>query len=287
MRLLLTICLFAIHYPILSQGPIDGFFKGQGNADVAVGFGVNRSSKYTGSPDSIYNMNYSAQQFNLFGQYGITDYLDIIASLPFVFGKSENKFQDLGLHFKYRPVKKSWNNNNWTLLFSSGFVFPASNYQADVSGALGRREKKIPFRLINQLKLNNGLFFNLTGAYFLRLDKLSTKQLIDYEMIQPTFNSQQPSDYYSIMARIGWGTTHHFIETYALYQNTISGIDYRFGIEQPIQLYEVDFLKVGGTYYYGGKDNGVALNISYIPGLRRNIGNIIYAGVSFILKYRK
>ena len=287
MRSRLTIFLIFSSFITLSQGPVDGFFKGQGNADIAVGFGINQSSKYNGSPDSLYNLPYSAQQFNIFGQYGITDNLDVIGSLPFVFGKSENKFQDLGLHLKYRPVNKSWNNNNWSLIFSSGFTFPASNYEADVSGALGRREKKIPFRFINQLKLKNGLFFNITGAYFLRIDKISNIKLSNYKETEPSFNIQQPSDHCSIMTRLGWATTHHFVEVYALYQNTLGGIDYRFGIEQPIQLYEVDFLKVGGTYYYGGKENGVALNLSYVPALRRNIGNIVFAGVSFVLKYRK
>lgn len=287
MKLLVNIIWIISPLFIFSQGPIDGFFKGKGNADIAVGFGINRSTNYTGHPDSLYNLSYSAQQFNVFGQYGISDNFDAIVSLPFVFGATENKFQDLGLHLKYGIIDKSWNNTKWTSLVAGGVSFPASDYQADVSGALGRREKKIPLRLVNQLKMNNGVFLNLTASYFIRFDKVDQNSLSEYQDENPDFNPQQPSNHYSIMSRIGWASEHNFIEAFVRYQNTLDGIDYQFGIIQPIQLYEVDFLKIGTTYYYGGKENGIAVNLSYIPGLKRNIGNIVFAGVSFILKYRK
>lgn len=269
-----------------AQGPIDGFFKGKGNADFAIGLGINRSNQYTGQIDSIYDQSYGAEQIGVFGQYGITDNLDAVLSVPFVFGESENKFQDLGLHLKYRPFNREWANNEFTSIVSGGISFPASDYQADVSGALGRREKKIPFRLINQIKFSSGLFLNLTAAYFIRFDRVDETVLSDYQSINPAFEIQQPSGNYSLLLRGGWASSHNFIELFAEYQNTLGGIDFVSGITQPIQLYEVDFLKIGGTYYYGGTDNGVAVNVAYIPAFRRNVGNIIFAGVSFILKYR-
>lgn len=287
MKLLLNIIWIISSLLVFSQGPIDGFFKGKGNADIALGFGINRSTNYTGHPDSLYNLGYSAQQFNLFGQYGITDNFDAIISLPFVFGSTENKFQDLGLHLKYRFINKSTNSIKWTSLVAAGVSFPASDYQADVSGALGRREKKVPFRLVNQVKLENGVFLNLTASYFIRFDKVDLGVLSEYQDNHPEFELQQPSNHFSIMSRIGWASEHNFIEAFVRYQNTLGGIDYQFGAIQPIQLYEVDFMKVGATYYYGGKENGVAVNLSYIPGLKRNIGNIVFAGVSFILKHRE
>lgn len=282
----LLIAFFIISTTSFAQGPIDGFFKGEGNGDFAIGLGINRSNQYTGHPDSLYSESYGAQQLGVFGQYGITDNLDAVLSIPFVFGESENKFQDLGIYLKFRPVNHKWKDNEWSTLLSGGITFPASDYQADVSGALGRREKKIPFRLINQVKFNSGLFLNLTAAYFIRFDKIDDTILSNYQEIRPSFNPQQPSDHYSLLLRGGWASLHNFIEVFAEYQNTLGGIDFVTGIKQPIQLYEVDYLKLGGTYYYGGKENGVAVNLAYIPAMRRNIGNIIYVGVSFILKYR-
>lgn len=140
MRLLIT--FFFVSTIALSQGPIDGFFKGKDNADFAIGFGLNRSNQYTGQPGSLYNESYGAQQLGIFGQYGITDNLDAVLSIPFVFGEPENKFQDLGIHLKFRPFNYQWNDNEWSTILSGGITFPASDYQADVSGALGRREKK-------------------------------------------------------------------------------------------------------------------------------------------------
>ncbi len=284
MRLL---CMFLIISALsYSQGPIDGFFKGEGNADFAIGLGFNRSNDYTGGPDSTYRQSYGAEQIGIFGQYGISNNLDAVISVPFVFGQSENKFQDLGIHLKFRPFNYKWGNNECAIIASGGVSFPASDYQADVSGALGRREKKVPFRFITQAKFNSGLFINFTGAYFIRFDQIENTILTEYQEIQPSFNPQQPSDHFSIMLRGGWASSHNFIEIFAEYQNTLGGIDYKTGINQPIQLYEVDFLKIGGTYYYGGENNGIAINTAFIPSLRRNIGNIFFAGVSFILKYR-
>ena len=54
---------------------------------------------------------------------------------------------------------------------------------------------------------------------------------------------------------------------------------------KPSQLYGVDFLKIGGTYYFGMQENGIAINASYIPAFRRNIGNIVSIGFSFIIKH--
>lgn len=284
MRLLLLSLIISMS--CLSQGPIDGFFKGEGNADFALGLGVNRSNDYTGHPDSLYNLSYGAEQLGIFGQYGITDNFDAVLSIPFVFGQSENKFQDFGLHLKFRPLNEHWGNTEWSSILSGGISFPASDYKADISGALGRREKKIPFRLINQINFNSGVFLNLTGAYFIRFDQVEDSILLIYQEVNPTFNTRQPSDHYSILLRSGWASTLNFIELFIEYQNTLGGIDFIKGINQPVQLYEVDFLKVGGTYYYGGEENGIAVNFAYIPALRRNIGNIVYAGVSFILKYR-
>lgn len=285
MRSIILFCLVSSFG--FSQGPIDGFFKGKGNADIAVGMGVNRSTNYTGHPDSLYDQSYGAEQVGLFAQYGITANLDAVFSLPFVFGAGENKFQDMGLHVKYRPLKINWNKNEWSTLFAGGVSFPASDYQADISGALGRRTKKIPLRMISQVKLSNGLFFNITGSYFIRFDRVKESVLTEYQTLHPSHKISQPFDHYSLMSRIGYAGNHNFVELFVQYQNTLDGIDFKQGVEQPIQLYEVDYLKVGGTYYYGKQENGVAVNIAYIPGLRRNIGNIIYAGVSFILKYRE
>jgi hypothetical protein len=279
--------LFFITVPIsFSQGPIDGYLKGKGNLDVAIGMSFSRAKNYYGANNQAFDLPYSVEMLSLFAQYGLGDKIDMVFSLPFIFGKEENKFQDLGLHLKYKPFEINFNNGaNWSQLFSAGFSFPASNYRPDVTGALGQRAKRIPLRFISQLKLENGLFFNFTGAYHFRLDKVSQETALMVIEENPDFNIQPPANHYSLVGRIGLATSKHFVEIFTEYQKTLGGVDFEEGVVKPSQLYGVDFLKIGGTYYFGMAENGIAVNASYIPALRRNIGNIVSVGISFIIKH--
>lgn len=283
-----TLILFlvvSLHF--LAQGPIDGFLKGKDNLDVAIGMSFNQSSEFYGVDNQTYNLPYSAQMLNLFAQYGISKKVDFVFSLPFVFGKEERKFQDLGVHLKYKPFEINFKNGaNWSHIFAAGFVFPASNYRPDVTGALGQRAKRIPLRYISQLKFNNGLFLNVTSAYHFRLDEVSQETAAMILEENPDFNLRSPSNHYSIVGRIGLATAKHFIEFFGEYQKTLGGVDFEEGVVKPAQLYQVDYLKLGGTYYFGMEENGIAINASYIPLKRRNIGNIISVGVSFIVKHK-
>lgn len=280
------LCLF----PLLTfaQGPVDGFFKGKDNADIAVGLGTNHSSSYTGQPDSTYNFPFSNTQLSLFAQYGLTDNLDAVFNIPFVFGSEENKFQDMRLHLKYRALHIVKPHFNWSIIAAGGISFPASDYQPNVSGAVGRREKKAPLQLITQLKLKNGLFFNLTGTYNLRWDEIDPALYPALQSANSDLLERTPQDYYEWLGRIGLARKKHFFELFLHFQKSRGGINFKQGETQPAQLFAVDFLKLGGTYYFGERENGLALNVSYIlPQKRRNIGNIVFAGVSFIIKHKK
>ncbi|MEX1190734.1 MAG: hypothetical protein WED10_11825 [Brumimicrobium sp.] len=272
---------------IYAQGPIDGYMKGKGNLDVAIGMNFSRSNTYYGANNQEFNLPYSADMFNTFAQYGLHDRLDFIFSLPFIFGGKEKKFQDLGLHLKYKAFELNFKNDaSWSNLFSAGVSFPASDYRPDVTGAIGQRAKRIPLRFISQLKFNNGFFFNFTSAYHFRFDEVSNETAIMVIEENPDFKIQAPNNHYSLVARIGLASTKHFVEFFGEYQKTLGGVNYEEGTVKPAQLYGVDFLKIGGTYYYGMKENGIAINASYIPLIRRNIGNIISVGVSFIIKHQ-
>lgn len=269
-----------------AQGPIDGYLKGKGNLDVAIGMSFSRAKDYYGANNQIFDLPYRAEMLSLFAQYGIGDKIDAVVSLPFIFGSEEKKFQDLGLHLKYKPLEFNFNNGaSWSQLISAGFSFPASDYRPDVTGALGQRAKRVPLRFISQLKFESGLFFNFTGAYHFRLDKVSQETVIMVIEENPDFEIQSPSNHYSLVGRVGLATSKHFVEFFAEYQKTLGGVDYEEGVVKPSQLYGVDFLKVGGTYYFGMQENGIAVNASYIPAFRRNIGNIVSVGISFIIKH--
>lgn len=269
-----------------AQGPIDGFMKGEGNLDGAIGFNVQQSNRYYGANAEEFNLNYQANLLGFFAQYGLTDYLDAVVSLPFIFASAENKFQDMGLFLKGRPIHyKTEKHFEFSTLVSAGYTFPASDYQPDVTGALGQRAQTLPLRGILQAKFPVGIFINGTATYNFRRDALDP-QVSEEAKEGLTAEELIPSDFMNSMLRIGWATNKHFMELFIERQRTFGGVDFKKGEVRPPQLYGVDFTKIGGTYYYDVGANGIAVNASYILN-GRNIGNIISVGVSFILKYRK
>jgi hypothetical protein len=270
---------------LFAQGPIDGYLKGEGNLDMAIGMNFSRSKNYFGVDNEVYNLPYSANMFSVFAQYGITDKLDAVATIPFIFGQFENKFQDMGLFLKYRPIYKEFNKKGKIgTILSTGYTFPMSDYTPDVTGALGQRAQIFPFRLVTQLEFYKGFFLNLTGTYNARVDKLSPETITNTLVLNPDFVMDAPANSAVFLMRAGMATTRHFFEVIMEYQKTYGGVDFVPEVVQPSQLYGVDYFKIGGTYYYGFDTNGIAFNASYIPS-GRNIGNIFSASISFILKF--
>lgn len=267
------------------QGPIDGFMKGEGNLDSAIGLTLQRSNNYYGSLNQEFDLNYQANLLGFFAQYGLTDYLDAVVALPFIFGTAENKFQDMGLFLKVRPFHYTTDQHlEFNSILSAGYTFPASDYKPDVTGALGQRAQTIPLRGIIQTKLPSGFFINGTATYSFRRDILSSS--VTDEAIQGLSEEQLiPSNYKTFMIRLGFATKKHFTEVFIESQTTLGGVDFVLDEVRPPQLYGVDYTKIGGTYYYDVGTNGIAFNISYILS-GRNIGNILSIGVSFIFKSR-
>lgn len=270
----------------IGQGPIDGFMKGEGNLDGALGFTVQQSNNYYGASNQEFDLNYQANLLGFFAQYGLTNYLDAVLSLPFIFGSSENKFQDMGLFLKGKPLQyKTEKHFEFSTLLSAGYTFPASDYKPDVTGALGQRAQTIPLRGIFQTKFSNGFFINGTATYNFRRDRLSPQ--VSEEATEGLTEEQLiPSNFIATMIRLGLATNKHFIELFLERQTTFGGVNFVEGEARPPQLYGVNFTKIGGTYYYDAGTNGIAINAAYILN-GRNIGNIISVGVSFIFKYRK
>ena len=283
-KILVIIIVFPLF--LIAQGPIDGYLKGEGNLDMAAGMNFSRSRDYYGTNNQVYQLPYSADMFSVFAQYGIKEKLDAVVTIPFIFGQFENKFQDMGLFLKYRPIYKEFNKKGkFGTLLSAGYTFPMSDYTPDATGALGQRAQIFPLRLVSQVEFYSGFFFNVTGTYNVRVDKLSEETITSMNALNPNFVLADPENSAVFLMRAGVATTHHFFEAILEYQKTFGGVDFVPGVVQPSQLYGVDYLKVGATYYYGFETNGIALNTSFIPR-GRNIGNILSISLSFIIKFK-
>ena len=80
----------------------------------------------------------SSQMLMYMPNYGITNNLNVMASVPYVWTKASqgtlhgvNGMQDLSIHVKWRPLIKSFGKNQFSLFAIGGFSTPLSNYVLD------------------------------------------------------------------------------------------------------------------------------------------------------------
>jgi len=77
----------------------------------------------------------STQALMYMPNYGITNNLNVMASVPYVWTKATQGtlhgmegFQDLSMYVKWRPLVKSFGKNQFSLFTVGGFTTPLSNY---------------------------------------------------------------------------------------------------------------------------------------------------------------
>jgi hypothetical protein len=80
----------------------------------------------------------STQALMYMPNYGITNNLNVMASVPYVWTKASqgtlhgvNGLQDLSVFVKWRPIVKSFGKNKFSLFAIGGFATPLSNYIVD------------------------------------------------------------------------------------------------------------------------------------------------------------
>ena len=80
----------------------------------------------------------SSQMLMYMPNYGITNDLNVMASVPYVWTKASqgtlqgvNGIQDLSVYVKWRPLVKSFGKNKFSLFAIGGFATPLSNYVID------------------------------------------------------------------------------------------------------------------------------------------------------------
>jgi len=224
----------------------------------------------------------------LFMEYGISNKVDAVLTLPFIVGNEEKNFQDMGLFVKYRPLYIPIKQKlKFGIILSTGCSFPISKYEPDVTGALGQRAIVIPIKMVSQLEFEKGGFINFTNTYNFRADKVTDATVEKIRQLNPTFQPSRPGNFITLLVKGGMALEHNYFDLYVEYQKTFGGINFEDNIVKPSQLYSVDYIKVGVGYFYAIDDHtGFSLGASYIPK-GENIGNIFSFSGSFIIKIYK
>mgnify|MGYP000515942105 CR=1 FL=1 len=256
MKVFFLTALLAFSLNSTAQGVVDGFFKGKGVLDLAAGLAFENASEYY----ALNKIEYGRSLFivNTFGEYGITDKWDAIASVPLINGK----LQDASLFTKYELVKFK----GLSIIPAVGISFPLSNYNTETSQAIGQRATNLQGKMVLQYKANSPWFIQAQATYQNTLDPVPHA--------------------YGWSTKIGYGKGKWYADLW--YDQQISTGDATFLGSIPYNTFRelgVDYQRIGGVVYYQFKPKfGISLAASRVVN-GRNIGEASIVGVSGVWKF--
>jgi hypothetical protein len=259
--------LFSIFYlsSAFSQSAIDGFLKGKNVLDLAFSASYQTADEYIGA-NGKFDYSRDLVIFNVFGEYGITDKLDVIATLPVINGK----LQDGAGYLKYKLVDLNISNQKLSLIPAIGFSGPLSNYQTQSGQAIGQRATQFHGHLVLQTTLPSGFYWQIQSAYHHALDPV-------------------PSSY-TVSSKLMFSRNKLYLDFWYEYQKGLGSITYT-SASVDFRTLTVDYQRVGGVVFYNLKNNwGSFLSASYIfAGLDTNLATTISLGVTkkIIFKSKK
>lgn len=284
LRQVLILFLF-IPFSASAQGPLDGYLKGKGVLDLAPSFSFNSARKFDGANNQTFDTPYRGSLLSLFGEYGVSEKFDLVATASVAFTENQSGLQDGGLYVKYRPFyEELGKTGRLGVLFATGASFPLSDYEPTATGALGQKAVSVPARLIVQWETPLGIFFNLSGGYNWRLDDLQEDDIATIRRVRPDYQPTKPQDFSTILFKVGLPTKHYYLDAWVERQFTSGGADYVVNLVDLPQAYGVSYTQVGGTAFYSetGK-NGFYLSSGYILG-GRNTSRILRMTVGMVIK---
>ena len=276
-------------FATFAQTPLDGFMQGKKGGNVTFSISHEHYKSVYLYPQEIDETPvFSAvtrNSFNVYGNYGLSDKLDVVFNLPFIQSSGEgdpivlqrlgytneiSKAQDITAFLKYELLKKG----NVSLQGGLGVTTPVSDYRVDQGLqsiiAIGNRATTYNAILIGHYKDARGFFITGQAGYSLRSTEVTDAVLSEL--------------------KIGFAANRFYIAAQIGNQTSTGGVDIlRPGFTGLFPATKVNYTKVGGTIYTPIDGN---LGISFSGGGLvdgRNVGKSYYgsAGLTYNFKYRQ
>ncbi len=231
MHLKLTLAITFVFLTLIacSQGPVDGFYKGKGNAEIGLGAGASLNKKFFAGTDLI-SLKRNIIYVNLFAGIGLAENFDAYLSLPYLVIGNEKSIQDGSVYLKYRFLNRQTSGGSVQLSLAAGFSSNLTDYQTEGGSAIGQQAKALDIRPVLHISRNSGWFYTLQTAYIYKDN--------------PVPNAMNAG------IKLGKATADYYFDFWYAYQYSFGGLDYR-GEPTPSTFRElgVDYHQIGGTYY--------------------------------------
>jgi len=174
-----------------AQSMLDGFMNGKGKGTVALSYTAERYDNVFLVPadaDGVPVFNeVDVNSVSLFGTYGLSDRLDVVAALPYIsatgnasqgvldelgFENNRSGIQDLSVFVRYNPLNVAVGENSLRFMLGGGLSAPLGGYNVDEGLqsiiAIGNRATSFTGLGMMQFRATSGLFLTTQAGYSLR-----------------------------------------------------------------------------------------------------------------------
>jgi hypothetical protein len=196
----------------------------------------------------------TTQMFGVMGNYGITDRLNVLFSVPYVSTKATmgtltglDGIQDFALMLKYLMVQKKFSNNDKLSLYAVGRVStPLTNYVADfLPLSIGLRSKTAAIRALADYQYAK-YFASASAAYTYR-SNIDIDRNAYYTTEMHYTNEVEMHDAASFNIRAGYRSRYWVAEGVFDKMKTLGGFDIRKN-DMPFPSNKMNATRVGANF---------------------------------------
>ena len=235
-KLICCIIVFSIGFKssVVAQTDIDGITMDKNFLCTGAMYGSSSWDNYWEGTFKRQNANLgtvSAKMYSVMGNYGITNRLNFIFSLPYVASKASggqlqkmSGLQDVSLWVKYVLIKKQVGKGNFNLFTIGGLSFPASNYVADyLPLSIGMHSTNLSSRLLADYQY--GKWFGTASATYIHRSNVTIDRNAYYTTEQHYTNQVAMPNQTQINLRAGFRTKFNVAELVFNKLTTKGGFD--------------------------------------------------------------
>jgi len=176
---------------------------------------------------------FTSQGLMYMPNYGITNNLNVMASVPYVWNKTSagtlhemKGFQDLSIDVKWKPVSMKLGPGKFSLFLVGGFSTPLSNYPVDfLPLSIGLGTTNLLGRVIVHYKVGS-FFARASGAYIWR-SNTKLDRTAYYTTTQHNTNEVEMPDLATFNGSIGYHKKYLIAEVMVDNMTTLGGFDIR------------------------------------------------------------
>ncbi len=173
----------------------------------------------------------SASMFNLMGNYGITNKLNVLFGLPYIKTKASagqlkgmKGVQDLSLWIKWKAYSKKIGSGRLSLFAIGGLSLPASDYTADfLPMSIGLESKNLSLRGMADYQMDK--WFATASATYIRRSNIEIDRTAYYTTEMHYTNEVKMPDAASFNVRVGYRNNGMIAEAIADNWTTLGGFD--------------------------------------------------------------